>query len=121
MTEDNKFYLPHVLNGMMTKLSALFFQKLILFDNEVLESKNLRHYDFECEGLMGLVNFCERRINKNQIYAFQTLKNTGLSLSDVEFVRGDGMKDLTPKKTLNRISDSNTPRTKFLSRVNTTF
>ena len=36
MAHENKFYLPYVLDGIMTKLSALFFQKLVLFDSEIL-------------------------------------------------------------------------------------
>lgn len=75
MTENNKLLLPYVLDGILKKLSSLFLQKLVLFDSEVLEAKNLRHYDLECEGVINLVKFMERKINKNQILAFQTIKD----------------------------------------------
>jgi hypothetical protein len=45
MTEENKMHLPYVLTGITTKIYALFFQKLVLFDSEILYAKHLRHYD----------------------------------------------------------------------------
>lgn len=75
MIENNKLLLPYVLDGILKKLSSLFLQKLVLFDSEVLETKDLRHYDLECEGVINLVKFMERKINKNQILAFQMIKN----------------------------------------------
>ena len=82
MAEENKLYLPYVLEGILTKLSALFFQKLVLYDSQALESKSVRHYDFECEGLITLINFLERKVNKNQVFAFQMLKDPDADLFD---------------------------------------
>ncbi len=93
MPEENKKRLPHVIDGISMKLHSLFFQKLYLYDSEVLEAKHLRHYDYECEGVYNLINFIERRINKNQIFAFQMFKNVQSELSDEgEFAREDSLR-----------------------------
>lgn len=36
MAQENKFYLPFVLDRVMTKMSAFFLKKLVLFDSEIL-------------------------------------------------------------------------------------
>jgi hypothetical protein len=48
MSETDIHHLSSLVNGLEIKIYATFFRKLVLNDEEKLETRNLRHYDYEC-------------------------------------------------------------------------
>jgi hypothetical protein len=51
MRTSPKHRLPLLLNNIQAKRSALFLQKLVLFESDPQSDGSVRHYDYDCEGM----------------------------------------------------------------------
>ena len=48
MKASPKQRLPFLLSNLQAKRSALFLQKLFLFDSDPSSDGSVRHYDYDC-------------------------------------------------------------------------
>lgn len=105
MDKEGKTILAEVMARLVLKRSALFFQKLVLFEEEVEDDGDVRHYDYDCEGLETLLGFFRKKQQAHLLRAFEILKTPQRSLT----YRGPATERIIPK--------GNTRRTN----INTTF
>lgn len=68
--KEDRTILPNVLARLVLKRSALFIQKLVLFEDEAEDEGEVRHYDYDCEGLETLLGFFRKKQQSLLLRAF---------------------------------------------------
>jgi hypothetical protein len=66
--------LPLELNKLIIKLSSLFFQKMVLFEEEQESETKVRHYDLQCEGAEMLIGFLKTKHQNSLLKAFSAIR-----------------------------------------------
>jgi hypothetical protein len=69
-----KHTLPAIINKIHAKRSALFLQKLILFDPEPTTEGSVRHYDYDCEAIHILVSFFKKKQQNILLKSFNAIR-----------------------------------------------
>lgn len=57
----DKSELPRALGQLGRRVSALFFKRLVLFEEEQAVNDQVRHYDYDCEGAEVLLGFFKKK------------------------------------------------------------
>ena len=63
-----------VFNKMQAKRSALFLQKLVLFDPDPTTEGSVRHYDYDCEAIHILISFFKKKQQNILLKFFNVIK-----------------------------------------------
>jgi hypothetical protein len=74
MQTDPKHRLPTLLANILAKRSALFLQKLILFEPDLDSSQHVRHYDYDCEGIQILAGFFKKKQQSILLKTFNSIR-----------------------------------------------
>ncbi len=74
MRINPKHSLPNILHKIKAKRSALFLQRLVLFDPEPTTEDSVRHYDYDCEAIHILVGFFKKKQQNILLKSFNSIK-----------------------------------------------
>jgi hypothetical protein len=69
-----KLKLPSLLQTLYSRRSAVFLQRLVLFEPTSDNDEPIRHYDYDCEGLEILAGFFKKKHQNILMKAFNQVK-----------------------------------------------